>query len=303
MEGLVEDPGYAALLGTFGPALLDSTGSRPGARQAEGMGGPAVIRHPRELRAIPNNAILQQLGWCANTLQGLGTALARHPARVRGTDGQQPTISPGDRVRAACPAPLEPRRAARRDRLPGPKELAGPGGARANPKERAAMIAISTALEEFGMWAGAASMLRRVQRDHLALRGVWEDAPRMATRELLLHALRLALVERVWLLATAIPEFSPRLGVTRAALVNRLFRLDVPATLDVLARVFPSEADPAANRDYHEPRGTRGTTAYRREHEELFRPMARLFDLIEKRAPPLRTRWAHPGSAVRCRLL
>ena len=79
MEALVEEPGYAALLGTFGPALLDPTGSRPAARQMDGMGGPATIRHPRELRAIPNNAILQQLGWCANTLQGLGAALARHP--------------------------------------------------------------------------------------------------------------------------------------------------------------------------------------------------------------------------------
>jgi hypothetical protein len=31
-------------------------------------GGPAAIRHPSELRAIPKNAILQQLGWCANTV-------------------------------------------------------------------------------------------------------------------------------------------------------------------------------------------------------------------------------------------
>ena len=29
MGELVEDPGYAALLGAFGPALLDPTGSRP----------------------------------------------------------------------------------------------------------------------------------------------------------------------------------------------------------------------------------------------------------------------------------
>ena len=79
MEGLVEDAGYAALLGAFGPSLLDSTGSRPSARQSDGMGGAARIRHPRELRAIPNNAILQQLGWCANTLQGIGAAAARHP--------------------------------------------------------------------------------------------------------------------------------------------------------------------------------------------------------------------------------
>ena len=75
MEALVDDQGYAALLGTFGPSLIDVTGSRPTARQADGMVGAARIRHPRELRAIPNNAILQQLGWCANTLQGIGAAV------------------------------------------------------------------------------------------------------------------------------------------------------------------------------------------------------------------------------------
>src|SRR6185436_18023145 len=69
------------LLGAFGPSLLDTTGSRPLARQADGMVRAGRIRHPRELRAIPNNAILQQLGWCANTLQGLGAAAARHPER------------------------------------------------------------------------------------------------------------------------------------------------------------------------------------------------------------------------------
>src|SRR6202012_5055770 len=63
MEGLVEDEGYAALLGAFGPSLLDRTGSRPAARPADGVAGAARIRHPRELRAIANNAILPQLGW------------------------------------------------------------------------------------------------------------------------------------------------------------------------------------------------------------------------------------------------
>jgi phosphoenolpyruvate carboxylase len=62
MAALVEDPGYAALLGAFGPGLLDRTGSRPAARQSDGVGGPARITHPSQLRAIPNNAILHQLG-------------------------------------------------------------------------------------------------------------------------------------------------------------------------------------------------------------------------------------------------
>ena len=79
-QGLVEDPGYAAgLLGAFGSALIDRTGPRPAARQVDGMGREVAIHHPRDLPAIPNNAILRQLGWCANTLQGVGAAAARHP--------------------------------------------------------------------------------------------------------------------------------------------------------------------------------------------------------------------------------
>lgn len=78
MTALVDDPGYAALIGTFGPSLLDKTGSRPAARQSD-AGGPTRIRHPRELRAIPNNAILQQLGWLANSVHGIGQAASRAP--------------------------------------------------------------------------------------------------------------------------------------------------------------------------------------------------------------------------------
>jgi phosphoenolpyruvate carboxylase len=124
MEELVEDPGYAAMLGTFGPALIDRTGSRPAARQSDSSGGPALISHPRELRAIPNNAILQQLGWCANTLQGVGTA------------AHQPALPARDGFRLPCAAAFASRRAARGRGDAGPRHLAGPR--RAQPHSRPA---------------------------------------------------------------------------------------------------------------------------------------------------------------------
>ncbi|RYE91752.1 MAG: hypothetical protein EOO78_29985 [Oxalobacteraceae bacterium] len=282
MEGLVEDAGYAALLGTFGPALLDPTGSRPGARQSEGLAGPSMIHHPRELRAIPNNAILQQLGWCANTLQGLGAALVRHPQEFADLMKSSP------RFRRAIEFAEHALRHSDLDVLHAvvatldPKSWLDRAAHAAGRDQRDSMIAVSAALEEFGIWPGATSMLRRVQVDHLALRSVWEEAPHMAIRELLLHALRLTLVQRIWLLATKVPEFSPRHGVTRAVLVARLIRLDIPATLDLLSKVFPAEPDPAADRDYREPPGRRGQTAYSRQHAELFRPMAQLFGIIRE---------------------
>jgi phosphoenolpyruvate carboxylase len=282
MEGLVEDVGYAALLGAFGPALLDRTGSRPAARQSDGMGGAARIRHPSELRAIPNNAILQQIGWCANTLQGIGAAAARHPETFtelrrnsrrfkRAMDLASHALAHSDiEVLRAVIATLDPGtwldRAAQTRR----------------PGRREALVMVAKALERLDIWAAAQSMFRRISADHLALRVTWPDVPHMANREILLHALRLALIHRIWLLATEIPDFSPRHGVTRLALEAAILRLDIDASLSVLAEIFPSAADPSADCDYAEPSPPRGSNAYAREHEEIFAPMRRLFGMVRE---------------------
>ncbi len=282
MQGLVEDPGYAALLGTFGPALIDRTGSRPAARQSDGAAQVVAIRHPRELRAIPNNAILQQLGWCANTLQGIGAAAARHPeafSHMRETSrrfrraldlpGHALAHSDLDVLRAVI-ATLDPGswldRAAHTRR----------------PGRREALVAVARALERLGLSAQTQAMFRRVQADHLALRAAWPDAPRMAPREVLLHALRLAAIQRIWLLATEIPEFSPRHGVTRANLEQALLRLDVPAALALLAEIFPAHAEPAADQDYGEPPAPRAVSSYVREQADIFAPIGALFAIVRE---------------------
>jgi phosphoenolpyruvate carboxylase len=282
MEGLVEDPGYAALLGAFGPALLDRTGSRPAARQSDGMGGPARIRHPRELRAIPNNAILQQLGWCANTLQGLGAAAQRHPEAFADFRRSSPRFRRALDLAAHALAhsDLDVLRATVASLDPG--SWLDRAAYTRRPGRQEELVLVARALERLGLWAETQAMFRRIQADHLALRVAWADAPRMASREMLLHALRLALIHRIWLLATAIPEFSPRHGVTHEALMARILRLDVPAALEFLAEVFPAAGDPAAGRDFGEPPAPRAPAAYAQEHAALFGPMRRMFDLVRE---------------------
>ncbi len=282
MEGLVEDAGYAALLGAFGPSLLDKTGSRPSARQTDGMGGAARIRHPSELRAIPNNAILQQVGWCANTLQGIGAAAARHPETFnelrqssrrfhRAMDFAEHALAHSDiDVLRAVIATLDP--GTWLDRA-----------AHTKREGRAeALVAVARALERMDIWASAQSLFRRISADHLALRSTWHDVPRMKTREVLLHALRLTLIHRIWLLATEIPDFSPRHGVTRQVMEAAILRLDIDASLTMLAEIFPSAPDPAADADYGEPAPKRRTSAYAREHEEIFAPIRRLFGMVRE---------------------
>jgi len=281
MRGLVEDPGYAALLGTFGPALLDPTGSRPSARQSD-SGGPAAIRHPRELRAIPNNAILQQVGWCANTLHGLGAAAERDP------DLFKDLRENSRRFRRALDFAVHAARHSDLDVLRATVSMLDPASwldraAHASLPGRAGHLAeVADALDSLGLWGPVQTTVRTAQADQLRLRLAWPELPHMADREALLHALRLSVIGRLWLLATEVPDFSPRFGATPESLRARLLRLDVPATLDLLGQIFPREAAPGAARDYGEPGAAIAGASYAQEHERLFEPMRRLFAMTRE---------------------
>ena len=144
------------------------------------------------------------------------------------------------------------------------------------------MVSVARALERLDVWADAQSMFRRISADHLALRVAWPDAPHMAPRETLLHALRLALIHRIWIMASEISDFSPRHGVTRAVLEAAILRLDIESSLQILAEIFPAAPDPSADCDYGEPAPPRPTAAYAREHQEIFVPMRRLFGMIRE---------------------
>jgi phosphoenolpyruvate carboxylase len=132
------------------------------------------------------------------------------------------------------------------------------------------------------LWASVQEMFRRVQADHLALRATLAETPRMAPRLMLLHALRLAVIQRIWLLGTEIPDFSPRHGVTRQGLEAAVLRLEIPAALSLLAEIFPALPDSDAGQDYAEPPAPRAVGSYVREHDEIFAPMRALFEIVRE---------------------
>lgn len=76
-DSLYHDPDYVGLLGGFGQNLLIPTGSRAAKRAKAG----SDMFDPRQLRAIPHNAILQQMGVPANIFYGLGRGAAIDPEK------------------------------------------------------------------------------------------------------------------------------------------------------------------------------------------------------------------------------
>ncbi|EHH68597.1 phosphoenolpyruvate carboxylase [Gluconobacter morbifer] len=281
MGTLVDDPGYAALLSAFGPSLIDKTGSRPSARQSD-TATVTRITHPSQLRAIPNNAILQQLGWWANVLHGLGNAAQRHPDTFEQFAKGSPRFREAmDFARQALAhSDLAVLRATIRQLDPG---LWLDRAAQAKDEEsRQHLLTISRGLEILRFWVSAPAMFRRIQTDHIALRAAWPDAPQMDVREKLLHAIRFALIDRLWVLSTHIPYFGPRNTLTREAITNLILCLDVPRALHLLEDLFPVSGPSISNLDFGEPGDAGEECGFTREHEQIFKPLKRHFDLMRE---------------------
>ncbi len=280
VRALVEDPGYAALLGGFGPGLLERTGSRPSARQSDGLGGPLRITHPSQLRAIPNNAILHQVGWLANTLHGLGAAAGANPDGFADLRARSPRFARALAMaeHASAHSDMGVVRAVIGTLDPG--TWLDRAAATRRPGRREALVKVAATLEAGGLEAPLRRLYRRLRTDHLALRAAWPELPAMPERLVLLHAVRLALIHRLWLLAVQVPEFSPRHGATHASVIARIFALDVEPALALLAEVFPAAPDPGAALDFHEPAAPEAGASYAREHATLFGPMREVFELV-----------------------
>ena len=128
---LVDDPDYAALLGLFGTNLLYRTGSRPVAREVEEWGRPSKIEHPSQLRAIPNNAILQQLGFMAITLYGIGRAVSKDPELFQAMRERSARFRPRRADGGGGARSHRPRRVARVREYAQSRDVAQWGGTRA----------------------------------------------------------------------------------------------------------------------------------------------------------------------------
>jgi phosphoenolpyruvate carboxylase len=285
-SSLVDDPDYAALLSLFGTNLLYRTGSRPVVRQAEEWSRRSGIAHPSQLRAIPNNAILQQLGFMAVTLYGTGRAVSKDPELFHAMRQRSARFGRSLQMVSAALDRTE------LDVLRAYVNIVNPamwlnGAARARSPARAkALRELARLTGQLDRHDRLARLVRRLQADQLWLLEAMEPAETPQRRRLiLLHGIRVAVIQRICLLATEIPNFSPQLGVTRDDILARILALDVPSAVERLQQIFPHEDGIQDVRDdYGELSQYRPEPAlsYEVEHNTLFGPMLKLFDLVRR---------------------
>ena len=291
-ERLMDNPDYAVTLDLFGLNLLYPTGSRTMKRQHVD-GGQVDMEHPSQVRAIPHNAILQQLGYLSNTISGLGMAITKDQDRFNDM------FQKSDRLRRFISMAAYARHLSELDRLHGYISLFDPtiwirrSTVETNPKRVEQMQHLAHILRHssrhekmnriYQIFLKDTVYLDQALADMNAENLLPEYAEDCSSDLALLHGVRIALIHEIFLLIARMPRFS---NLARSAddVINELLRLNINHGVDILRLGFPvSEATPDPDAfgeaaTYH----TDVDQGYEREHRELFDPIEDLYDLVRR---------------------
>jgi len=295
-DRIMQDRDYGALIGAFGPNLLYATGSRKARRQHEIAHG-IDRNHPSQMRAIPHNAVLQQMGWLANSVGGVGEAIARD------RDWFTAAIGRSDRLRRAMGLvahAFDLGRLAAMDAYCdafNPSYWLARARSQAEADQKEELRRLSAILEDDETYPRMRRIVRKLIQDAIDVKDGLAAArteagvefPKALTPEQgdaleLLHAIRLALILRIFAMAMRVPAFSHRHDVTVEELIGRLLELDVPGAVAILMETFPVDAEPLDLEDFGNPATYRGEEErdYRMEHRSLFRPLLEIHDLTRR---------------------
>jgi phosphoenolpyruvate carboxylase len=291
-EDVMNDPAYAALLDTFGGNLLFTSGSRPVKREHEGLAQRVNLTHPKEMRAIPHNGILQQLGMLANTVGGVGQAIARDPERFQRLYQASPrcrrllgmvdwALSFTDLEALKCYVDLFD-----------PGQWLSRAYQAKDPAAAAELRHVAEHLEGDRVYEKLAKIYRVFQRDMLDLREglalvglpqakISDD---IRTNLRLMHGLRIALIMRIFTLSAHIPDFSDQHNITRQQLVSKIFHLEIDDAMRKLNMIFPKVEQLKFDGDFGEASTYVGDwhQTYEREHQAIFGPIAGLYTLVRR---------------------
>lgn len=295
---LIDDPAYATLLGAFGTNMLYQTGSRPLKRQYDRGGVAAMLEHPSQLRAIPHNAVLQQLGILANTIGGVGQAVGKDPTTFEWLYQESPRFRRLMTMVEHAFKFTDPDVVVAYLDLFAAADWLRLAQLEKDPEREESLRLVFDFAERMDLHDRLSRVSRILIRDYIDLAQALREHRRLTretgdqpivvdleTRNNLntMHALRVAVIQALMLDAVHIPDFSDRHDTTHDALIQSLLRLEVEPTLDILAEVFPLTEE-LKRLDYGEPASYRDGEAhsYTQEHELIFRPIAAHYDTIRR---------------------
>ena len=100
----------------------------------------------------------------------------------------------------------------------------------------------------------------------------------------LLHAIRIALMEHIFLLAAQIPPFAPRHDIAPDQVMALVLAMDVPEAVALLKEVFPADVIEGSSATFDEDANylPGETGGYSTMHQQLIEPMAESYDVLRQ---------------------
>jgi phosphoenolpyruvate carboxylase len=288
-QRLFAHDGYRAVLGAFGPNLLFKTGSRPVKRQGEHASDRG---NPARMRAIPNNAILQQFGYIANVVAGLGTAVGADRDRFK------KLAQSSKRLQALLSMIAHGKTISSLNAMGANAMVfdAGLWASRASwGREQAldgAFRTLATYLLPDDRQGAINELVHHLRLDAIDLHAILEHqnieggkVPDENRLELdLLQAIRLALIMRIFIRAAQLPRFAPQDGLSHEQVLEMALSLEIPEVVGIMRRAFPHTSKNHEESGFDETASyrPRGIDDYGRLEVEILEPMEQAYEFVRE---------------------
>jgi phosphoenolpyruvate carboxylase len=270
---------YARAVTAFGLGLLNPTGSRVSRRQSDINADREMSL--RQIRAIPHNAILQQLGYPVNVIAGIGSAADANREEIAALLADSPRGRQIMRLVRAANALASIKTVAAYGELFNSAYWAS----RTYRGTEDHLAGNCAALAEYlvgddrtGVFRRLASRLRIDALKFHRLTDLLpdEDADTEAREHVrrrigVLQALRLALLQHMFLKVVAVPAFSRANDISRRDVIDMVLTLRIDEALAQLRRAFPVRVPGPRDFPLDEPSdypdgGEEGYGAYERDY-------------------------------------
>jgi len=302
-QELFAHPGYRALLGAFGANLLFKTGSRPVKRQGDHHSDRG---DPARMRAIPNNAILQQFGYVANVVSGLGAAVGSERERFVEMAKQSSRLRPLIEMIARGKQLSSLNAVGANGNLFDPGFWAQRASWGREPHLDSAFKFLAEHLLEDDRAQKIAGLAHFLRLDAIELHQILEEIgleggkiPDDHRLELdLLQAIRAALIMRIFILTAQLPRFTPTNEVTHAEIVRKALSLEIPEVVQVMRQAFPRRVDDPHDDDQFNETATylpKGIDDYGRIETEILEPMEQAYELVREIGTGISHHWGAFG--------
>ncbi len=237
---------YARAVTAFGLGLLNPTGSRVSRRQSDINADREMSL--RQIRAIPHNAILQQLGYPVNVIAGIGSAADGNREEIAALLTDSPRGSQILRLVRSANALASIKTVAAYGELFNSAYWASRTYRGTEDHLAGSCAALAEYLvgdDRTGVFRRLASRLRiDAIKLHRLTDLLPDEAPSEAREHVrrrigVLQALRLALLQHMFLKAVAVPAFSRANDISRRDVIEMVMTLRVEEALAQLRRAFP----------------------------------------------------------------